>query len=47
MLLEKVNNNEELNGQIEASDVFSGTVPIMATPTTAITITVTLAVTDW
>lgn len=47
MLLEKVNSNEELAGQIEATDVVSGTVPVMATPTTVLTITVTMAVTDW
>lgn len=34
MLIEKVNSNDQLAGQIEASDVASGIVPVMATPTT-------------
>lgn len=32
MLIKKVNSNDELTGRIEASDVASGSVPVLATP---------------
>lgn len=32
MLLEKVNNNAEFAGRIDASELVSGDVPILATP---------------